>query len=111
MPTPKSMRNHGNFIISLGDLCQFLAGEAERLGCEIYPGFAATEILYNADGAVTGVATGNVGVDKHSEKKANFQQGMHLHAKQVLFAEGCRGHRAGQTVRAGPDRRRPTASR
>ena len=98
MPTPKSMRNHGNFIISLGDLCQFLAGEAERLGCEIYPGFAATEILYNADGAVTGVATGNVGVDKHSEKKANFQQGMHLHAKQVLFAEGCRGQLSQQLM-------------
>ena len=91
LPTPKPMQNKGNFIISLGELCQFLATEAERLGCEIYPGFAATEILYNDVGEVIGVATGSVGINKEGEKTGNFQPGMHLHAKQTLFAEGCRG--------------------
>lgn len=91
LPTPKQMKNHGNYIISLGELCQFLATQAENLGCEIYPGFAATEVLYNEKGQVIGVATGDVGVDKSGNKTANYQTGMHLHAKQTLFAEGCRG--------------------
>ncbi|MFW2532804.1 MULTISPECIES: electron transfer flavoprotein-ubiquinone oxidoreductase [unclassified Legionella] len=91
LPTPKQMKNHGNYIISLGELCQFLATQAENLGCEIYPGFAATEVLYNEKGQVIGVATGDVGVDKSGNKTANYQAGMHLHAKQTLFAEGCRG--------------------
>ncbi|KTD16261.1 electron transfer flavoprotein-ubiquinone oxidoreductase [Legionella jordanis] len=90
-PTPKPMQNPGNYIISLGELCQFLATQAESLGCEIYPGFAATDILYNAKGEVIGVATGDVGVDKAGNKTANYQPGMHLHARQTLFAEGCRG--------------------
>ena len=91
LPTPKPMQNHGNFIISLGELCQFLASEAEKLGCEIYPGFAASEILYDENNQVIGVATGCVGIDKDEKKTANYQPGMHLHAKQTLFAEGCRG--------------------
>ncbi|WP_025385743.1 4Fe-4S dicluster domain-containing protein [Legionella oakridgensis] len=91
LPTPKPMKNHGNFIISLGELCKFLAIQAEKLGCEIYPGFAATDILYNGKGEVIGVATGNMGIDKEGKKTANYQPGMHLHAKQTLFAEGCRG--------------------
>jgi electron-transferring-flavoprotein dehydrogenase len=91
IPTPKPMRNEGNYIISLGELCQFLATEAESLGCEIYPGFAATEILYNAQDQVIGVVTGDMGIDKLGNKTANFQPGMHLHAQQTLFAEGCRG--------------------
>ena len=91
LPTPKQMKNHGNYIISLGELCQFLATQAENLGCEIYPGFAATEVLYNEKGQVIGVATGDVGVDKSGNNTANYQAGMHLHAKQTLFAEGCRG--------------------
>ncbi|RUQ81495.1 electron transfer flavoprotein-ubiquinone oxidoreductase [Legionella septentrionalis] len=91
LPTPKPMHNKGNFIISLGDLCRFLATQAEQFGCEIYPGFAATDILYNGQGEVIGVATGDVGIDKNGIKTANFQPGMHLHAKQTLFAEGCRG--------------------
>ncbi|KTC77995.1 electron transfer flavoprotein-ubiquinone oxidoreductase [Legionella brunensis] len=91
LPTPKPMQNHGNYIISLGELCQFLATQAENLGCEIYPGFAATEILYNTHGQVIGVGTGDVGIDKTGEKTAHYQPGMHLHAKQTLFAEGCRG--------------------
>ncbi|WP_126337559.1 electron transfer flavoprotein-ubiquinone oxidoreductase [Legionella spiritensis] len=91
LPTPKPMKNHGNYIISIGELCRFLADQAEQLGCEIYPGFPATDILYNNLGQVTGVATGDVGIDKTGEKTPNFQPGMHLLAKQTLFAEGCRG--------------------
>lgn len=91
LPTPKPMKNEGNYIISLGDLCRFLATHAESLGCEIYPGFAATNLLYNESGAVIGVATGDMGVDKKGNKTANYQPGMHLHATQTLFAEGCRG--------------------
>src|SRR5690606_10383739 len=74
-----------------GDLCIFLASQAEALGCEIYPGFAATDILYNGNGEVIGVSTGDMGIDKAGQKTVNFQPGMHLHAKQTLFAEGCRG--------------------
>ena len=85
------MKNQGNYIISLGELCQFLAKEAEKLGCEIYPGFAATDILYNEHGQVIGVSTGEVGIDKSGQKTSNYQPGMHLHAQQTLFAEGCRG--------------------
>lgn len=91
LPTPKPMTNHGNYIISLGELCQFMAAEAEKLGCEIYPGFPATELLYNSYGQVAGVATCNVGIDKQGQKTPNFQPGMRLYAKQTLFAEGCRG--------------------
>jgi electron-transferring-flavoprotein dehydrogenase len=91
LPTPRPMQNHGNYLISLGELCQFLAAQAENLGCEIYPGFAAAEILYNEKEQVIGVATGDVGIDKEGNKTTNYQPGMHLHAKQTLFAEGCRG--------------------
>ena len=91
LPTPNLMNNHGNFIISLGELCQFLAIEAEQLDCEIYPGFAATNILYNENGEVIGVSTGEMGIDKAGVKTVNYQPGMHLLAKQTLFAEGCRG--------------------
>lgn len=91
LPTPASMHNHGNFIISIGKLCRWLAQQAEQLGVEIYPGFPAAEILYNEQGQVIGVATGDLGVDKHGQAKANFQRGMALYANQVLFAEGCRG--------------------
>ncbi|WP_058529487.1 electron transfer flavoprotein-ubiquinone oxidoreductase [Legionella londiniensis] len=91
LPTPKPMHNQGNYIISLGELCQFLAGIAEELGCELYPGFAAVDVLYNGAGEVIGVATGDMGLDKEGNKTANYQPGIHLHAKQTLFAEGCRG--------------------
>lgn len=91
LPTPRPMRNEGNYIISLGELCQFLAAQAENLGCEIYPGFAAAEVLYNDKNEVIGVATGDLGIDKAGNKTANYQPGMYLHAKQTLFAEGCRG--------------------
>lgn len=91
LPTPRPMHNQGNYIISLGELCIFLAEQAEALGCEIYPGFAAVQVLYNDHNQVIGVATGDVGVNKENEKTNNYQPGMHLLAKQTLFAEGCRG--------------------
>ncbi len=91
LPTPKPMHNEGNYIISLGELCQFLAEQAEALGCEIYPGFAAAEVLFNDKNQVIGVATGSVGIDKEGNETNNYQPGMHLLAKQTLFAEGCRG--------------------
>lgn len=91
LPTPAPMKNTGNYIIRLGELCQFLGNSAESMGCEIYPGFAATEVLYNDNGEVIGVATGDFGIDMTGKKTDHFQPGMHLHAKQTLFAEGCRG--------------------
>lgn len=99
LPTPTPMKNEGNYIISLSELCQFLGAQAESLGCEIYPGFAATELLYNDAGSIIGVATGTVGIDKKGEKTPNYQPGMHLHAKQTLFAEGCRGQLSQQLMK------------
>ncbi len=86
-----AMKNHGNYIISLGNLCRWLGKEAEALGVEIYPGFAAAEILYGASGAVRGVATGDRGIGKDGSKTAGFQPGMELAGKYSLFAEGARG--------------------
>jgi len=91
LPTPPQMRNHGNYIISLGNFCRWLGQQAEALGVEIYPGFAAAEVLYGEDGRVVGVATGNMGVGKDGQETANFQPGVELRGKFTLFAEGCRG--------------------
>ena len=91
LPTPPQMHNHGNYVISLGNLCRWLGGQAEALGVEIYPGFAAAEVLYRDDGRVKGIATGDMGVGKNGEPGPNHQPGMELHAKYTLFAEGCRG--------------------
>ncbi len=91
MPTPPAMRNHGNFIVSLGKVCRWLASQAEELGVEIYPGFAAAEVLYDERGHVRGVATGDMGLGKDGKPTARYQPGIELHAKQTLFAEGCRG--------------------
>tara|TARA_B100000676_G_scaffold312588_1_gene387589 strand:- start:4617 stop:6263 length:1647 start_codon:yes stop_codon:yes gene_type:complete len=88
---PPVLKNHGNYIISLGNLCRWLGEQAEVMGVEIYPGFAAAEVLYNDDGSVKGVATGDMGVTREGEKGPNYQVGMELHAKYTLFAEGCRG--------------------
>jgi electron-transferring-flavoprotein dehydrogenase len=90
MPTPPQMHNRGNFIVSLGDVCRWLAGQAEALGVEIYAGFAAAEVL-EENGRVVGVATGDMGVGKSGEPGANFQRGMELRATCTIFAEGCRG--------------------
>lgn len=91
LPTPLPMKNHGNYIISLGLLCRWLAEQAENLGVEIYPGFAATEVITNDQNEIIGVKTGDMGRDKDGEPKRNFQAGMHIFAKQTLLAEGCRG--------------------
>ena len=91
LPTPPQMNNHGNYIVSLGNVCRWLAEQAEAMGVEIYPGFAAAEVLYTEDGQVRGVATGDMGVGKDGERTANYQPGFELHAKQTIFAEGCRG--------------------
>ncbi len=88
---PPLMSNHGNFIVSLGNVCRWLATKAEALGIEIYPGFAAAEVLYDGNGAVRGVATGDMGIAKDGHHKDSFTRGMELHAKYTLFAEGARG--------------------
>lgn len=90
LPTPPQMRNHGNYIISLGQFCRWLAQQAESLGVNVFPGFAATEILYEGD-RVCGIITGDKGLDREGHPKPQFQPGMELRAKQVIFAEGCRG--------------------
>ena len=95
---PKCSQNHGNYVISLGALTRWLATQAESLGVEIFPGFAAAEILYNEAGAVRGVATGNLGVEKNGEPGENFQIGMELLAKYTIFAEGSRGHLGRQLI-------------
>jgi electron-transferring-flavoprotein dehydrogenase len=91
MPTPPQMHNHGNYIISLGNLCRWLATQAEELGVEIYPGFAAAEVLYDEDGRVRGVATGDMGIGKDGEPTDRYTPGVELIARETLFAEGCRG--------------------
>jgi electron-transferring-flavoprotein dehydrogenase len=91
LPTPPQMHNRGNYIISLGNLCRWLAQQAEALGVEIYPGFAAAEVLYNDDGSVRGVATGDLGIGRDGQPTDRYQPGMELHARQTVFAEGCRG--------------------
>ena len=95
---PKVQQNHNNFIISLANLCRWLAEQAEGLGVEIFPGFPASEILYNDDGSVKGVATQDMGLDKNGEKKDSYEPGMELHAKVTIFAEGCRGHLGKQLI-------------
>jgi electron-transferring-flavoprotein dehydrogenase len=89
---PACFENHGNYVISLGNVVRWLGQQAEALGVEVFPGFPAAEILYNENGAVKGVATGNMGVDRHGVPTDAFQLGMELHAKYTLFAEGARGH-------------------
>ncbi|MFZ5556039.1 MAG: electron transfer flavoprotein-ubiquinone oxidoreductase [Pseudomonadota bacterium] len=95
---PQCFHNKGNFVVSLGNVCRWLAEQAEALGVEIFPGFAAAEVLYDGAGAVRGVATGNLGVGKDGRRTENFQPGMELHAKYTLFAEGCRGHLGRQLI-------------
>lgn len=90
LPTPPQMHNEGNYIISLGQFCRWLAVQAESLDVNIFPSFAATEILYDGD-RVCGIVTGDKGVDRFGNPKSNYQPGVELRAKQVIFAEGCRG--------------------
>lgn len=91
LPTPPQMKNHGNYIISLGNLCRWLAERAEELGVEIYSGFAAAEVLYDDNGQVQGIATGDMGVGRDGQPTGNYQPGVALHARYTLFAEGCHG--------------------
>ncbi len=95
---PKLMHNDGAFIGSLGNVSRFLATRAEALGVEIYPGFAATEVLYDDAGAVTGIATGDMGIGRDGEHKPEFTRGMELHARYTLFAEGARGSLSKQVI-------------
>ena len=95
---PPFAQNHGNYIVRLGDVTKWLAEQAEALGVEIFPGFAAAEVLYNDDGSVKGVATGNLGLGKDGEPTGNFQLGMELLGKYTIFAEGARGHLGKQVI-------------
>jgi electron-transferring-flavoprotein dehydrogenase len=95
---PPLMSNHGNYIVSLGNVCRWLAQKAEALGVDIYPGFAAAEVLYNKQGAVAGVATGDMGIEKNGEPGPNYTRGMALLGKYTLIAEGVRGSLAKQII-------------
>ena len=90
--TPKTMHNEGNYIASMGNMCRWLAEQAEQLGVEVFPGFAAAEVIYNEDGSVGGVITGDMGIGMDGEQKDSYMPGMELRAKYTVFAEGCRGH-------------------
>src|SRR5262245_21447837 len=87
---PACFKNHGNYVVSLGNVCRWLGQQAEALGVEIFPGFAAAEVLYEGN-AVKGVATGDLGINRKGEKTDAYQPGMELHGKYTFFAEGCRG--------------------
>jgi len=105
---PACFHNEGMYVVSLGNVCRWLGQQAEALGVEIFPGFAAAEVLYNENGAVRGVATGDLGINRAGEKTDAYQPGMELHAKYTFFAEGCRGHLGRQLqehyeLRAGVD--------
>ena len=89
---PECFRNHGNYVVSLGNVCRWLGQQAEALGVEIYPGFAAAEVLYDDKGAVRGVATGDMGMGRDGKPTDQYQPGIELHGKYTFFAEGCRGH-------------------
>ena len=95
---PRAMHNDGNYVISLASLVRWLGEQAEESGVDIFPGFAATEVLYDEKGAVRGIATGNMGVGKNGKPTDNFQQGMELHARYTLFAEGARGQLGKQLI-------------
>lgn len=92
LAVPKTMHNEGNYIVSMGNVCRWLAEQAEQLGVEIFPGFPAQDIIYNDDGSVAGIITGDMGLDIEGNPKDSFEPGMELRAKYTVFAEGCRGH-------------------
>ncbi|MDX1592799.1 MAG: electron transfer flavoprotein-ubiquinone oxidoreductase [Gammaproteobacteria bacterium] len=95
---PKPMHNDGNYVVSLGNVCRWLGEQAEELGVEIFPGFPAAEVIFDDDGSVAGVVTGDMGVGVDGEPKDGFEPGMELRAKYTLFAEGCRGHLGKQLI-------------
>jgi electron-transferring-flavoprotein dehydrogenase len=95
---PKPTHNHGNYIVSMANVCRWLAEQAEAMEVDIYPGFAASEVVFHEDGSVKGIATGDMGVGLDGEHKSGYAQGMELYAKYTLFAEGCRGHLGKQLI-------------
>lgn len=95
---PKTMHNHGNYIISVGNLCRWLAERAEELGVEVFPGFPASDLLFNEDGSVKGIQIGDMGVGEDGQPKDGYEPGMELHAKYTVFGEGCRGHLGKQLI-------------
>jgi len=97
---PPLMNNHGNYVVSLGNVCRWLGEQAEELGVEVYPGFAATELVTDSEGAVIGVATGDMGLDHNAQPKPGFERGIELHGKYTLIAEGVRGSLAKRLIRA-----------
>ena len=97
-PTPPQQKNHGNFIVSLGAMCAWLANHAETAGVDIFPGFAASGIHYDEDGRVGGVIIGDMGVGRHGEHKDSYVQGIEIHAAVTVMAEGCRGHLSKQLI-------------
>ncbi|MCJ1225997.1 hypothetical protein MMC12_002646 [Toensbergia leucococca] len=99
IPTPPQMNNHGNYIISLNQFCKWLGERAEEVGVEIYPGFAASEVLYKSDGSVQGVATNDLGLGRNGKPKPSFERGMEFHARVTLFAEGCHGSLTKQVIK------------
>ena len=95
---PKATHNHGNYAISLGNLCRWLGEQAENMGVNVFPGFAASEVLYNEDGSIAGIATGDMGIGADGEQKPTYAPGYELRAKYTMFAEGCRGHLGKQLI-------------
>lgn len=98
LPKPPQMNNHGNYVVSLNQLTKWLGDRAEELGVEVYPGFAASEVLYGADGSVRGVATNDLGIARNGRPKDTFERGMEFHARVTLFAEGCHGSLSKQVI-------------
>ena len=98
LPTPPQMHNAGCYVVSLGNVCRWLAEQAEAAGVEIFPGFAAAEVLYHEDGSVKGIATGDMGILKDGTPGPNHEPGVELHARQTLFAEGCRGSASKEVI-------------
>ena len=96
---PKTMRNNGNFVISLGNLCRWLAKQAEQLGVDIFPGFSASSLLYSKDASVAGIITGDMGIDAKNKKKSSYTQGMEIRGKYTLLSEGCRGHLGKEVIK------------
>ena len=95
---PPASHNAGNYVVSLANVCRWLGEQAEGLGIDIFPGFAATEVLFDDAGAVAGIATGDMGIDANGQKKSSYAPGMELRAKYTLFTEGCRGHLGKQLI-------------
>ncbi|KAI1814245.1 electron transfer flavoprotein-ubiquinone oxidoreductase [Poronia punctata] len=99
LPTPPQMNNHGNYIVSLNQFTKWLGERAEEVGVEVYPGFAASEVIYHTDGSVKGVATNDVGISRNGRAKDNFERGMEFHARVTMFAEGCHGSLTKQVMK------------